>query len=290
MAFNWQTFKTRTLSAIVFVVVMLAGLLYNAWSFLLLISIIHFGCWWEFCKLIEKIHNTSISIYIKLGFILIGYHIVLLFCQHLMIGSYHVQNNFSLPFLIAGCFLLVMGIFQQQSFNVKSFIATAVGLIYISLSLGLMMHMRLSQNFHIMRIDDIQYKSGYYIPILIIASVWINDTMAYIVGSAIGKTPLSPISPKKTIEGTAGGMLLCVLLMVLITKHWFQWPYVLGIAVIVSITGTIGDLLESKIKRMAGVKDSGKMMPGHGGFLDRFDSLLVATIFVWIFLQVYASA
>ncbi|MGZ8551850.1 MAG: phosphatidate cytidylyltransferase, partial [Chitinophagaceae bacterium] len=77
MAFNWQTFRTRALTAIVFVVVMLAGLLWNQWSFLVLFSVIHFGCWWEYLRLIEKIYTTSLHIYTKLGLMLMGYAIML---------------------------------------------------------------------------------------------------------------------------------------------------------------------------------------------------------------------
>ena len=122
--------------------------------------------------------------------------------------------------------------------------------------------------------------------------MWINDTMAYIVGSLIGKTPFSPISPKKTWEGTIGGIVLCVTVVAIASYyipvlrdirfiHWFM------ISTIASVAGTFGDLLESKLKRMAVVKDSGSIMPGHGGFLDRFDSLLVAAPFVWLYVEVF---
>jgi phosphatidate cytidylyltransferase len=122
--------------------------------------------------------------------------------------------------------------------------------------------------------------------------MWINDTMAYLVGSWIGKTPFSPISPKKTWEGTIGGIILCVAVVTLLTRYIFilrdfhviHW---LMISLIASVTGTLGDLLESKLKRKAGVKDSGNIMPGHGGFLDRFDSLLIATPFVWLYVEIF---
>ncbi|MBC7936001.1 MAG: phosphatidate cytidylyltransferase [Rhizobacter sp.] len=127
------------------------------------------------------------------------------------------------------------------------------------------------------------------IPIAIIFSIWINDTMAYIVGSMIGKTPFSKISPKKTWEGTAGGAILCIIVIALLgaflpaaqsipVKHW------VAIGALCAVFGTIGDLLESKLKRMANVKDSGSFMPGHGGFLDRFDSLLLAAPAVWLYV------
>ena len=127
-------------------------------------------------------------------------------------------------------------------------------------------------------------------PCAILFSIWINDTMAYIVGSFIGKTPFSKISPNKTWEGTIGGALLCVIAIGLLGNFigvaqnisWQQWIVIAGIC---AIFGTIGDLFESKLKRLANIKDSGNIMPGHGGFLDRFDSLLFATPFVWIYLK-----
>ena len=129
-------------------------------------------------------------------------------------------------------------------------------------------------------------------PCTIIFSIWINDTMAYLVGSMIGKTPFSQISPNKTWEGTAGGAVLCVVAIAILSsiipaaknislQHW------IAIAALCAVFGTLGDLLESKIKRLANVKDSGHFMPGHGGFLDRFDSLLVATPFVWLYLKIF---
>jgi phosphatidate cytidylyltransferase len=118
--------------------------------------------------------------------------------------------------------------------------------------------------------------------------------MAYLIGSLIGKTPLSKISPKKTWEGTLGGIIFCIVVM------YFLWSrliyslmdsdinFIIGsIAGVVAFSGVFGDLLESKLKRMASVKDTGSLMPGHGGFLDRFDSLLLATPFVWLYVQLF---
>ena len=147
-------------------------------------------------------------------------------------------------------------------------------------------------------INEFQDTSGYqwknFLPLLIIVSIWINDTMAYIVGSLIGKTPLSKISPKKTWEGTIGGILLSVALVGILFPFFYfksisvsSFLLVAPVAAIASIAGTFGDLLESKLKRLAGVKDSGSLMPGHGGFLDRFDSLLLATPFVWLYVQLF---
>jgi phosphatidate cytidylyltransferase len=223
MSLDAATFKRRTSTAILFAAVMLIGLLLNRWSFIVLFIIIHFGCWYEFIKLLKKIIPGSSLAYIPLGLLYITLPTVL------MIGLRITPGNENFP--------------------------------------G-------SENY--LKV----------IPCGIIFSIWINDTMAYITGSYIGKTPFSKISPKKTWEGTIGGALLCVITIALI--GWATNLYTIKDWVIISaicaVFGTAGDLLESKLKRVAGVKDSGSMLPGHGGFLDRFDSWLVATPFVWIYV------
>lgn len=293
MAFNWQTFRTRALTAIVFVAVMLVGLLWNRWSFLVLFSIIHFGCWWEYLKLTEKIHNTSFHPYTKLGLMVMGYGLVLWFCGPAYhINDYGLRENISLPVSAAGFALLLIGIFQKNAVQLKAFAMAVAGFIYISLCWGLMIDL-----YGIETGNPLLYKeSGLYLlyfPLLIIGCMWVNDTMAYIVGSLIGKTPLSKVSPKKTWEGTVGGIILGSIGMGYIgyiNDEWFffgqKFSFWILLAFIATIAGTFGDLLESKLKRMAGVKDSGTLMPGHGGFLDRFDSLLLATPFVWLYVQV----
>jgi phosphatidate cytidylyltransferase len=290
MAFNFQTFKTRALTAIIFAAVMLTGLLWNQWSFLVLFSIIHFGCWQEYITLIEKIHNTIFHRYMRLGFMLIGFSIMLLFCgDGYQLNNYILRNNFSFPVSVAGFVFLVLGVFQKNIFTLKAFGTAALGLLYISLSWGLMISLYQKIDVHIH--DTFFVLPDYIIPVTIVAGIWINDTMAYIVGSFIGKTPFSKISPKKTWEGTLGGIILSVIIVGLLMNkliinnitvqnyHWYM------IAAIAAIAGTAGDLFESKLKRMAGVKDSGSFMPGHGGFLDRFDSLLIAIPFVWFYVK-----
>jgi phosphatidate cytidylyltransferase len=112
--------------------------------------------------------------------------------------------------------------------------------------------------------------------------IWTNDTFAYIVGKSMGKTKLfERISPKKTVEGFFGGVLFSVIASYLVSV--FIW---IIIAVIVGVFGTIGDLIESKFKRIAGVKDSGKIMPGHGGVLDRLDSVIFVAPIIFLFYQI----
>jgi phosphatidate cytidylyltransferase len=234
MALNKEVFKTRSLTAVVFVIVMLLGLFWNFWSFVVLFTVIHFGAWYEFVKLMKKIHGEKYLPYCLLGLVYITMPVLMMI--HLWFKPMVMKGS--------SAFMLYENVF----------------------------------------------------PLAIIFSIWINDTMAYIVGSFIGKTPFSKISPKKTWEGTIGGVVLCILvigfvfpllmknIIILFSYKGLVW---FAIAAICAIFGTAGDLLESKIKRMADVKDSGSFMPGHGGFLDRFDSLLVATPFVWLYVWLF---
>ena len=221
MALHLPTLKTRSLTALIFLAVMLLGLLWDQWSFIILFAIIHFGCWYEFVRLMKKIYSTNYG---------------------------------------RRCLW---------------------GLLYITLPVLLMIHLRI--------VDAGQWLDlGFIIPCVLVFSIWINDTMAYVVGSFIGRTSFSKISPKKTWEGTIGGALLAVATITLTGYFAFgmsNYVALIIISLIAAIAGTAGDLLESKLKRMAGVKDSGTIMPGHGGFLDRFDSLLVAIPFVWIYVN-----
>lgn len=291
MAMNWQTFRVRALTAVVFVAVVLAGLLWSPLSFWLLFAVIHFGCWIEYLRLTEKIHNTNINPYAKIGWMLLGFG-VFLFCSGpvFQAGGYGLGHNFSLPVSAAGMAMLVLGIFQKGAVPLRAFFMSAIGVLYISLSWGLMTGLY-QQGVDAYGSRNTLQESPVFLPAFVIACMWINDTMAYIVGSLIGKTPLSPISPKKTWEGTLGGILLAALLVGFAAFRLngffpgYTFPLWVVLAVLAAVTGTLGDLLESKLKRMAGVKDSGQLMPGHGGFLDRFDSLLLATPVVWLFVQ-----
>jgi phosphatidate cytidylyltransferase len=119
--------------------------------------------------------------------------------------------------------------------------------------------------------------------------IWTNDTFAYIVGKSIGKTKLlERISPKKTIEGFFGGLSFTIVAGYLIAEYYIEGATEIWIVIsfIVGIFGTIGDLIESKFKRIAGVKDSGKIMPGHGGVLDRLDSVIFVAPILFLYYQI----
>ena len=119
--------------------------------------------------------------------------------------------------------------------------------------------------------------------------IWVNDSAAYFVGKNFGRQKLFPsVSPKKTVEGFLGGLFFACISSYFIATYletlgFTSW---LIIAIIVSVFGTLGDLIESKFKRLAGVKDSGVIMPGHGGLLDRLDSIIFAAPFIYLFLRI----
>lgn len=132
-------------------------------------------------------------------------------------------------------------------------------------------------------------KNGYNPKILIslFILIWTNDTFAYLVGKNFGKRKLFPvISPKKTIEGFIGGLVFSIISSVLLAEYYIEAKFIyfwVIIAIIVSIFSTLGDLIESKFKRVAGIKDSGNIMPGHGGVLDRLDSIIFVIPFINLF-------
>jgi phosphatidate cytidylyltransferase len=287
MALNRGTFKTRSLTAAVFVVVMLAGLLISHWTFFFLFSIIHFGCWFEYQKLIGLMDEDyrSISELHRYGIMIAGWCVMLYFTNNDFRFGDFVLHPVGWWLALLFAFLLpITELLFSHNISLKNIGYSAVGLIYISLSCGLMIDLLI--------FPSLPFMSTPLMPLIIIACMWINDTMAYIVGSLAGKTPLTSISPKKTWEGTIGGIILCITIVTigssyLPTLRDFHFVHWLMISLIASVAGTFGDILESKIKRVAGVKDSGNIMPGHGGFLDRFDSLLVATPFVWLYVEIF---
>ena len=119
--------------------------------------------------------------------------------------------------------------------------------------------------------------------------VWVNDSFAYLIGKNFGKQKLFPsISPKKTVEGFLGGLFFACIASYFIAHYsdTLKFSHWLMLGIIISVFGTLGDLIESKFKRQAGVKDSGVIMPGHGGLLDRLDSIIFAAPFIYLFLRI----
>ncbi|MEP6747278.1 MAG: phosphatidate cytidylyltransferase, partial [Bacteroidota bacterium] len=274
-----------------FVLVMLAGMLWNHWTFFILFSVIHFGCWIEYQKLVCRIdpEYTDISPFHKYGVMLAGWCIMLYFTNDAFTIFGIALHTFGMWLGLIAIFALPVGEFLfSKQFELRNIGWSLFGLLYISVGLALMIDIRCMGM--IEKGNGIYSDAlGYVLPLGILIAIWINDTMAYLVGSFIGKTPFSKISPKKTWEGTIGGAILCIVVIVLLGK-WAGFLTTIAwaiIAAIAAVFGILGDLFESKLKRMANVKDSGSIMPGHGGFLDRFDSLLFVTPFVWLYLHFF---
>ncbi|MFP5040706.1 phosphatidate cytidylyltransferase [Parasediminibacterium sp. JCM 36343] len=291
MALNIQVFKTRALTALIFVAVMLAGLLWNQWSFFALFSLIHFGCWIEYQKLIALIDPAykAISSVHRNIIMLLGWGLMLLNASpQLHIGRISLLGIGWYGVMLLTIVFCLNEIVLKKQLNLKVIGYSLLGLLYISVSWSFMLGLY-NESITVLGVFDAK---AWELPVILIASIWINDTMAYIVGSFIGKTPLSSISPKKTWEGTAGGAVLAIVVVTASCYFLFHIQNIKLLLIVSStaaIVGTFGDLLESKLKRMAGVKDSGQIMPGHGGFLDRFDSLLLATPVAWVLIELFVA-
>jgi phosphatidate cytidylyltransferase len=299
MAFNFSVFKVRALSAIVFVLIMLAGLLFNSWSYFALFLLIQIGCLYEYQKLMRVIFPSyqQISKMHQWGVLVVGlFMMTSLAPTDIILPAAILQKlppayqGIGLRWIglkampVSLVLMLVADVFTRKA-DIRNISISFFGFIYISISLSLFYAMRgmFLNSAMSMFFPNIELM----VPILVIVTVWVNDTMAYIVGSFIGRTPISPISPKKTWEGTIAGVILSVVILSTVAGQFIpiSTKYLYMITIVASVMGNLGDLFESKLKRLAGVKDSGSMMPGHGGFLDRFDSILFAGPFVWILLQ-----
>ncbi|RPE13542.1 phosphatidate cytidylyltransferase [Chitinophaga lutea] len=282
-----KTFITRTITALFFVAIMLGGILWNELSFFLLFFLINFFALQEYFKLVRNIdvEYHDISPWHKYGVLVAGSAIMMAATNSTFGGTGVTVGEIGWAMALIFVLILPLGeILMSRVFSLKSIGYSLLGLIYVTMPLAMLVSLRL-QPYELTPVPV-----GFLIPLLLIIFIWINDTMAYIVGSLIGRTPFFPaISPKKTIEGTVGGMILAIAAAGVFGyfwgDQWLHWPHWIGLACIAAVFGTAGDLLESRLKRLAGVKDSGSIMPGHGGFLDRFDSLLVAAPFAWIYVN-----
>ncbi len=290
MALDKKVFATRTKTALIYAVVMLTGLLWNEWSFFILFSIVHFGCWYEYQKLSALIDPTygKHSLLHKFYFPIYGWGWLLMASSDQLIINGFEISTLGGWIVSAGSYLLPLLFLVDRKYTFRHLARSLGGVVYLSISLALLVNLRSGWIWSHESVDSLFSQtigmfSGKLIALLLVIGIWINDTMAYVVGSFIGKTPLSSWSPKKTWEGTLGGIVLSAGLISLVASLVWNTNYeVFIIALICAVGGTIGDLAESRLKRIAGVKDSGSFMPGHGGFLDRFDSILFAAPMVWL--------
>ena len=289
-----ETLK-RGISGAVYILLLLASILYSTESFFILFGIFLIIAVYEFCNLVH-IHKVF-----PILFASILYATVTLVSHYNTITAAALNEIFNTNLEIAvniqqlDVILLVIALVVSIKcilflfYDKIQIISTSSKYLYL---LGYII-------LPFVFITKISFGINDYNPKIIIGLfilIWTNDTFAYIVGKTVGQTKLfEKISPKKTIEGFLGGILFAILAGYLISKYYIKanpkfseqsiliWT---SIAVIVGIAGTIGDLIESKFKRIAGVKDSGSIMPGHGGILDRLDSVIFVAPIIFLFYQI----
>lgn len=255
---------TRALSGIVYIVLLIGATLYSNSSFIALMLFFLFVGIYEF----SKIYKLNL-----IGSLLVG----LFFAFPLIVDQEFFQAIspyfliFEIPFLIYLIYDLFKGDFKIHE-NIALKIIFLIG--YVIFPFLLLTQLPLVNS---------SFEPRIVIGIFIL--IWNNDTFAYICGKSFGKTKLfEKMSPKKTIEGFIGGVIFTLIASYILSIYFtfFDLKTWLLTAVLVSVLGTIGDLVESKFKRQANIKDSGSIMPGHGGILDRLDSVIFATPFLYL--------
>ena len=271
-----NNFILRTLTGILFVLILVGGIIGGSVPFGRLFLIITLLSVREFCTLVNQYEQ--------------GIHLNTYLCTIagglLFLTFYHYQHISSwviLPLYL--CFLiaiLVVQLYAKKSNPAGNWAFSFMSQVYVALPFALL-------NVIACIIPNAGSNStySYILPLSLFIFTWINDTGAYCVGVTLGKHRLfERISPKKSWEGSIGGAIFCIIAAVILA-HFFpilnSWEWI-GFALVVVVFGTWGDLCESLIKRHWGIKDSGKILPGHGGMLDRFDSTLLAVPAVLVYL------
>jgi len=267
-----NNFFKRALSGILFVSVLIFSILYSKISFIVLFFILMIFCLYEFKKMIQL---KSVFPY------LIG---TLLFVFGNILGVEDIPKKMIFDYVGVALFFTIFITFASILFAKKEEVISHLGKIYLSI-IYIVVPFTL-----IVKIPFLNTTFNYVNTTIlgVFLLIWTNDTFAYLVGKNFGKHKLlERISPNKTIEGFIGGMIFTFVLSFILAQQFttlslIQWIVIAGI---VSIFGVLGDLIESMFKRQAGVKDSSNFIPGHGGFLDRFDSVIFAAPFIFIYLQ-----
>ncbi len=264
--------RKRALTGLIFVVIVVSAIVYSSWSMALLFLIVSLIGVSEFYQLTTKKYQSPQN--------LIGIFLALF----LFVFSYvSIVNQQKIDAFLLGFTAFSLVVFIEL-FRKKKNPATNIALTFFGLFYAVIPFILLQV------IGNYNGVYNYQIPLGLLLLIWTGDTFAYLVGRQIGKHKLfERLSPKKTWEGYFGGLVF-TLLVGYISSLFFdelntlQW---MSIAMIVGVFGTAGDLVESMFKRSAGVKDSGKIMPGHGGVLDRFDSLIFILPLVFFYLKIW---
>ncbi|NRB53053.1 MAG: phosphatidate cytidylyltransferase [Saprospiraceae bacterium] len=271
----------RALTAVIFVAVMVGGLFGGHYSFVTLFLLITGLCLWEYLGLVLENAGKKDLIRKLLGLGMGILPFVLASIVQLNLISDR-ENFIVLASILFSPFVFLSFVYELYAGSEKPFTNLAyliLGVFYIGIPFALL--------------DFVAFSGEYFYATTVLGLLlltWTNDTMAYLIGSQIGKTPLFPrISPKKTWEGTLGGAAVSFIVAYLLSLYIPELSFInwMVLALIISVFGSLGDLVESMLKRSHQIKDSGSLLPGHGGFLDRFDGFIfmlpfAAAYLLWI--------
>lgn len=263
----------RTVTGVLFVAVMVAGMAFRPEALILLFALITGLTTWEYCGIVNQREDISVNrfittaaaVYLNLAFA--G------FCGGITPSAVFI------PYLLTIVYLLVAELYLKQPNPVNNWAYTMLGQLYIALPLSMIYVLAFIAS------PDGATRFESLVPLSVFVFLWVNDTGAYCAGSLLGRHKLFPrVSPGKTWEGSVGGGVFVLIAAAVIghlanqgdTPHLLSIPQWMGLGLVVTVFGTWGDLVESLLKRTWGIKDSGKLLPGHGGMLDRFDSSLLA--------------
>ena len=268
----------RALTGIIFVVVLVSAICIHPIFFLILFCIITGLTLWEFGSLVKHYENANLQRAVN---VLGG---VYLFIATFVYANGLTDGKIFLPYLLFIMLTMIAELYYKAPNPINNWAFTLFAQIYCAGSFSMLNFIGAEPGTP----GVMSYTPLFIMAILIF--VWLDDTGAYLVGSLIGKRKLfERISPKKSWEGFFGGLIL-----VLASSQAFAWfaPEIsrlnwLGLATTVVLFGTWGDLIESLLKRTLGVKDSGHILPGHGGMLDRFDSVMLAVPASYIYIELF---
>lgn len=271
--------RKRVITAIFFVIAMIGGILAGELTFVLLFGIILSVCLWEFYSIVLPGSSGAVVRAMLPGllpFMVASASYIFPF------GPDQVDPLQIILWLgVLFCLLMVTELLGKSPNAIHRIAYITMGTLYIGVPFGI--------------IFLIAFHGGYYRTDLLLGLLfltWINDTGAYFSGSLLGKTPLMPsVSPKKTLEGAIGGLFFNLLFCLALQKIFpsLDFPNWAALGLIASVFGILGDLAESLLKRTMNVKDSGNTLPGHGGFLDRFDAFIFIIPFAAIYLTLFNS-
>lgn len=265
----------RGVTGTVFVGVLLAAILYNNITFGALFLIVAGLAVNEFCTLVHACKKTTFSTYVA---VLGGmYLFFMLWAAHNMdtVG----MRQLILPYIILVVYVFVNELFRNSGSALDNLAYFSLSQVYAALPFALLNVLA--------TFGDGEY--SYVLPLAVFVFLWSNDTGAFCVGCSIGRHKMfERVSPKKSWEGFVGGAVTAILAGYIMSRYFdvlATWEWMTMAAVVVA-AGTLGDLIESCMKREMGIKDSGNILPGHGGILDRFDSMILAVPTVVVFLYI----